>query len=144
AAADAYGEAFQADPGIFRRMGLTVPVSYELSEDALAEDVGDLIDDSGRFADEGWGLRIALVAAQYCLLDPGGAELACVSSASEGDGTRDEDDYAANRARAFLDAAFAPRVELSQADANGLDGSNRVSRDPLRTMFDHAPPPRDE
>ncbi|MGE3636803.1 MAG: hypothetical protein AB7P00_43270, partial [Sandaracinaceae bacterium] len=60
AAADAYGEAFQADPGIFRRMGLTVPVSYELSEDALAEDVGDHIDDSGRFADEGWGLRIAL------------------------------------------------------------------------------------
>lgn len=144
AASEAYGQAFQADPGVFRRMGLSVPVTYGLSGDATAEDVGDLIDDSGRFDDEGWGLRVATVGSQYCLLDPGGAELACVSTAHEGDGTLDEDDYAADRARAFLAAAFAPRVELSQTDANSLDGSNRVSRDPLETLFGHEPPPREQ
>ncbi len=35
----------------------------------------------------------------------------------------------------FHRAAFAPRIDLSQTDANGLDGANVISRDPLRTLF---------
>ncbi len=52
------------------------------------------------------------------------------------------DEFASRLARSFFEAAFAPRVPLSQADANGLDGSNRVSRDPLETIFGHEAPPR--
>ena len=68
--------------------------------------------------------------------------LGCAEETADADG-EDGDAFAARLARSFLEAAFAPRVPLSQADANGLDGSNRVSRDPLRTMFDHEPLPRD-
>ncbi len=146
AASDAYGEAFQVDPGVFRRFGWSVPVRYELGG-GLSEDVAELIAGAARFDTEDWGLTVQVQAdrhqGQACLLDPGGSQLGCASVTASAEGET-EDEYAARLARAFFDAAFAPRVSLSQADANGLDGSNRVSRDPLRTMFDHEPPPRDE
>lgn len=146
AAIDAYGLAFQADPGIFRRYGWPVPVRYELSGGEISEDIADLIADSDRFATEDWGLVVRVggdrARAQACLADRSGSVLTCAEREATAAG-EDADAFAARVARAFLEAAFAPRVALSQTDANGLDGSNRVSRDPLRTMFGHEPPPRD-
>ncbi|MBX3275744.1 MAG: hypothetical protein KF729_36120 [Sandaracinaceae bacterium] len=145
AASDAYGEAFQVDPGVFRRFGWPVPVRYDLSG-GLAEDVAGYVASGARFDTEDWGLTVQIRAdrarGQACLLDPGGSVLGCAEATASAEG-EDADAFAARVARELFDAAFAPRVALSQADANGLDGSNRVSRDPLRTMFDHAPPPRD-
>lgn len=143
-ASSAYGEAFQIDPGVFRRLGWSVPVRYEL-QGGLAEDVGDYIASGGRFDTEDWGLTVRVAAdrasGRACLLDPGGAELGCAEEDANADGETG-DEFASRLARTFFDAAFAPRVALSQADANGLDGSNRVSRDPLETMFGHEAPPR--
>jgi len=145
ASSDAYGEAFQIDPGVFRRFGWTVPVRYQV-RGALAGDVADEIESGARFDTEDWGMTVQVTAertrGEVCLLDPGDAVLGCAEETADADG-EDGDAFAARLARSFLEAAFAPRVPLSQADANGLDGSNRVSRDPLRTMFDHEPLPRD-
>ena len=44
----AYGEAFQVDPGVFRRMGFEVPVRYDVRGDGFAEDLADLVSGSPR------------------------------------------------------------------------------------------------
>lgn len=145
-ASEAFGEAFQIDPGVFRRLGWRVPVSYDVAG-AFAADVADAISSGGRFDDEGWGLVVQVqgdrTQARACLLDAGQAVLSCADETATADGET-SDEFAARLARSFFEAAFAPRVDLSQADANSLDGSNRVSRDPLQTMFGHEAPPRDE
>ncbi len=141
-ASDAYGEAFQADPGIFRRFGWPVPVRLEVRGDAHAEAIAEHIASSARFDVGDWGLTVQVQPDQACLVDPSGAVLACADATAGEDG-EDADAYRARVARLFLERAFAPRIDLSQTDANSLDGSNRVSRDPLRTMFGHEPPPRE-
>ncbi|MEC7521366.1 MAG: hypothetical protein VYE22_15925 [Myxococcota bacterium] len=143
----AYGEAFQVDPGVFRRMGFVVPVRYEVRGGGFAEDLADVVDDSPRFSTEDWGLRVEVEGdrsrARICLRDGGGAVLGCAEGDASAEG-EDADEFAARLVRDFHQQAFAPRVDLSQSDVSSLDGSNRVSRDPLRTLFGHEPPPRDE
>lgn len=141
-ASEAYGEAFQSDPGIFRRLGWPVPVRMDVRGDANAEGIAEHIADSARFDLADWGMTVQVTNDQACLADPSGAVLAC-ADATAGEGGEDAAAYRARVARLFLERVFAPRVDLSQADANSLDGSNRVSRDPLRTMFGHEPPPRE-
>lgn len=145
-ASDAYGEAFQIDPGVFRRLGVSVPVRYDLGG-GLSEVVAGYIASGARFDTEEWGLTVQVRAdratGRACLLDPGGAVLGCAEETANAEGETG-DEFAARLARSFFDAAFAPRVALSQADANGLDGSNRVSRDPLGTIFGHEAPPRSD
>ena len=138
-ATDAYGDAFQADPGVFRRLGWSVPVRMEIAEGA--GELADLIGGSARFAVTDWGLRVQVEPGRACFVDSGGAVLTCTEVSPGAD--EDADAFAARVARDFHERVFAPRVDLSQTDANSLDGSNRVSRDPLRTMFGHEPPPRD-
>lgn len=140
-ATDAYGEAFQADPGIFRRLGWAVPVRIEVSGAGRADKLASLIAGSRRFANADFGLRVRVSDSQVCLVDVGDAQLAC-SEVRPKDG-EDEDELLARSVQEFHEQAFAPRVDLSQSDVNSLDGSNRVSRDPLRTMFGHEPPPRE-
>lgn len=146
-ATEAYGDAFQSDPGIFRRMGWPVPVQLEVTGDASAEEVAELLEDGPRFVAEDWGMTVRVEAdrarGQVCLLDHAGSVLGCAEATAEADGETGEE-YEARLANAFLERAFAPRVDLSQADANGLDGSNRVSRNPLETLFGEAPPPTDD
>jgi len=140
-ATEAYGEAFQSDPGVFRRLGWAVPVRFEVRGDASVEELADLIAGSPRFDVSDWGLRVQVAPGSACLVDDGDAQLACTEVTSEPN--EDADDFHARVARDFHERVFAPRVDLSQSDVNSLDGSNRVSRDPLRTMFGHEPPPRE-
>ncbi len=139
-ASEAYGDAFQSDPGVFRRMGWPVPVRMEVA--AGGEELADAIDDSARFDVSGWGMTVQVGPDRACLADRSGSVLACGDSPPEAN--EDRDDYTARLARLFHERVFAPRIDLSQSDANSLDGSNHVSRDPLRTMFGHEAPPRDE
>lgn len=139
-AGEAYGEVFQADPGIFRRLGWSVPVEMRVREggEALAAHLRG----SARFDVDDWGMRVEVERDRACLTDPAGSVLACADDVTPEEG-EDADDHVARVARVFLERVFAPRIDLSQTDANGLDGSNNVSRDPLRTMFGHEPPLRD-
>jgi tetratricopeptide (TPR) repeat protein len=139
-ASEAYGEAFQTDPGIFRRLGWPVPVRMQIA--GGAEDLAGLIESSPRFDVSGWGMTVQVERDRACLADPSGAVLACTDASPEAN--EDADEYLARVARLFHERVFAPRIDLSQSDANSLDGSNHVSRDPLRTMFGHEAPPRGE
>ncbi|MFK7990193.1 MAG: hypothetical protein AB8I08_29505 [Sandaracinaceae bacterium] len=139
-ATEAYGDAFQMDPGVFRRLGWQVPARFEHSGSELAEDVADAIAGGPRFDEEDWGLRVRVSGdasrLEACLLDSGDNQLGC-ATVSESDEVEGDDppELAQRAVQAFHEAAFAPRIDLSQADANGLDGSNRVSRNPLETLL---------
>ncbi|AKF07533.1 hypothetical protein [Sandaracinus amylolyticus] len=136
-ALESYDEAFQTDPGIFPRLELAVPVRITMRGGAVAEHAGDLVASSPRFVSSESALRVEIEAspssARACLIGASGSVLACAEEARRG--SESDDDYGARLATAFHAAAFAPRIDLSQADANGLDGSNVSARDPLRTLF---------
>jgi len=70
---------------------------------------------------------------RICLLGLGGTVLGCgEASAEEGD---DADALATRLVVAFHDEVFAPRVDMSQADANSLDGSNRTAPDAMGDLL---------
>lgn len=132
-----YDAALQRDPGAFRRLGLALPVRVEASG-ALGPLVADVLDSSPRLEEAAAGLSLRIEAdatgGRACLLGPGGAVLGCGEATAH---AQDDADAVARRiSRAFHAATFAPRIDLSQADASSLDGSNRVARDPLETLFD--------
>lgn len=133
-----YDEAFQIDPGIFRRLGFAVPVRISTSGDDVADEIADILERSPRFEIEDGGLTITIEATvrggRACLLTSSGAMLGC----GRAEPTRGDDasSLATKIAHSFQGNVFAPRVDLSQTDANSLDGSNRVSRDPLHTLFE--------
>ena len=134
AAARAYDAAFQADPGVFRRLGLTIPARFAEPRGAVALALRAVLSRSPRLdVDDSAPLTVQIAATntsgRVCLVGAGGAVLGCgEAGARSGD---DADALARRIAAAFHGQVFAPRVDLTQADVGSLDGSNRVGRDPL-------------
>jgi tetratricopeptide (TPR) repeat protein len=136
-AAASYELAMQSDPGVFRRMGWSLPVRMDAGQSALARRVGEALDRSPRLRsdDYGLGLRIDVDASggAVCLLGPSGGVLGCGGGTVQGaDGSEKTPVEAV--VDGFHERAFAPRIDLSQAEANSLDGSNRVTRDPTEIL----------
>lgn len=135
-------QAFQIDPGVTRRMGLSLPVALESSGGAIADEVLDALEDSPRLSERQGGLTVRIDAdasrGEVCLLGLSGAVLGCGEAAPQQQ--EDPSEFAARIAGAFHESAFAPRVDLSAGDINSLDGSNAVSRDPLDDVLDQHPP----
>jgi tetratricopeptide (TPR) repeat protein len=138
----AYDEAFQIDPGIFVRLGWSVPVRIVARGGAIADEAADVLAGSPRFEIVDIGLTVEVEAdathGQACMSASTGAVLGCAElrpNASEA-----PDAFAARLARALIATAFAPRIDLSQTDASGLDGSNTVAHDGVRSLFDHGLP----
>ena len=133
----AYDEAFQVDPGVFVRRDARVPVRIIARGDEVATEVADLLAGSPRFEVDELGLVLEVSAdrshGRACLSSSGGAGLGC--SELDAQASESADDFAVRLARTFTSEVFAPRVELSQTDANSLDGSNGVMRDGLRTLL---------
>ncbi len=129
----AYGAALQQDPGVFRRLGWSIPVRVNLDGDDVAEEVADGLARSPRFSvgDEGLEVRgdATAASARVCLRGPSGSVLGC------GEATPTPSEPIELYAQHVLDdlhaRVFAPRVDLTQADIGSLDGTNRVGRDPL-------------
>lgn len=127
-----YEQAFQLDPGVFRRLSFALPVRPVLSGE-LAPDVASGLEASPRFSFEEQGFRLgikaSLVDAKVCLYGGGDAVIACGRSTRKAA-------WGAERlvqevTLALHREAFAPRVTLTSADINSLDGSNLVGRDAL-------------
>ncbi|MCA9601201.1 MAG: hypothetical protein KC417_04220, partial [Myxococcales bacterium] len=142
-----YEEAFQIDPGIFRRLRLPIPATFRAGKSDIAEDVADILERSPRFEQSGVGFEVRVDGdGTACLVGGSGAVLGCAGPdeakqdaedakrLAEGDSKPDTAPLATQIARSFHRRAFAPRIDLSQADARSLDGSNRVSRDPLEGL----------
>ena len=69
-----------------------------------------------------------------CILGVDGAVLGCGETRREDDQT--DADWARAAVIAFHEQAFAPRVDMSQADANSLDGSNRTGTDAMDALLE--------
>ncbi|HMI90896.1 MAG TPA: hypothetical protein VK509_06005, partial [Polyangiales bacterium] len=133
-----YGSAFDRDPGVLRRLGIALPVEVRASGGDVAEDIADMLTDSPRFTSEDGGLGLQVKAdrssARVCLAGDKAQVLACAEMKAKSN--EDADDFARRAAKEALDQLFAPRVDLSQSDINGLDGQNLSGRDALESVFE--------
>jgi tetratricopeptide (TPR) repeat protein len=138
-----YDAVLGTDPGVFRRLEASIPVRLRVQGDAVAEEVADAVRRSPRFhvtSDAPLTVSVDVRAAggRVCLL--GGAER--VFGCGEASVTNDADSVQTLAQRlvdAFHTDVFAPRVDMSQAEINSLDGSSQSTRNPLETLFGPAP-----
>lgn len=135
-AAALYETVLATDPGLFRRLGWALPVEVRSSDAAVDRDLAKAILRSPRFESSSEGLRIQVDGARICLFGRTGAAWGCGEAELEQDDTGRS--YEQRVVDAFHAEIFSPRVDLSRIDINSLDGSNRVTRNPL-DMLD---PPR--
>jgi len=132
-----YDDAFQRDPGIFRRLEIPVAVEIHSSGGGVARDAAEMLERSPRFESRRGGLglsvRVTGSSADVCLSGVQGAQIAC----AQVDATHKPADksIAAYVAQEALRQLFAPRLDLSQTEINSLDGQNLNSRDALKTLF---------
>jgi tetratricopeptide (TPR) repeat protein len=120
-----YERAMQIDPGVLRRLDLALPVRVNAAGDAVSEAFVDALDHSPRFDVGSRGFTIELRAdrarGEACLIGASGAQLAC--GRAEAKSNEGADALAEKLLAAFHDKVFAPPIDLSQVDANSLDGS---------------------
>jgi tetratricopeptide (TPR) repeat protein len=130
--------ALSIEPGTVRRLDVPVPVRFEGEDDAVIEEVREALERSPAFTSDenGLTLKVERSGDQYraCLLGRSGAVLGCGERAA--DFAADRTLFATWMLESTHAAIFSPRIDLSQGDIGSLDGSNEVSRDGLRTLFD--------
>ncbi len=133
-AAAIYEEILASDPGSFRRSRTALPVSIEASSSDLDQEIAMALRRSPRFARSDDGLRIQVSEGSVCLFGRTGTAWGCSEVGEPG-----EDDpeipYAQRVVDSFHQQVFSPRVDLSRIDINSLDGSNRVTRNPLDQLL---------
>jgi tetratricopeptide (TPR) repeat protein len=121
--------AWQIDPGVIRRRGLSLPVQVRAADDAVSKQAASLLRWSPRFhaAPHGFELRVEPAAGGWlaCLHGPHGALLHCAEASRSGAETDRE--VASRLVQGLHEGAFAPRVDLTQADLRSLDGSTVAS-----------------
>ena len=128
-AAALFEEVLDHDPGVLRRLGLALPARLRPGGDPAIRRAAGRALGSARFENDGVApFSVGDAGGRLCLLARGEAVLACATPADaaaiEGCG----DDPAAKLAAALLDAAFAPRLEMSQQDLTTLDGTAVAER----------------
>jgi hypothetical protein len=124
-----YEEILSTDPGLFRRLGWSLPVEVRSSDAAIDRDLAEAILRSPRFESSSEGLRVQVDGARICLFGRTGTAWGCGEVELEEDETGRA--YEQRIVDAFHAEIFSPRVDLSRIDINSLDGSNRVTRNPL-------------
>ncbi len=128
-----YEEVLDTDPGLFRRLGWALPVSVEASEAEIDQTLADAVMRSPRFDRSDHGLRIEARGGQLCLYGRAGTSWGCSETGLE------EDAGGRSHLQRIVDSfhaqVFSPRVDLSRIDINSLDGSNRVTRNPLDMLI---------
>lgn len=132
----AYRDAMRHDPGVLRRLGISLPVRLASTRPELNEPALDFAKSSPRFrlvgnADEAFSIEVRLQGTRMaaCLQDLDGSKHACAEQTLRSQAS--PDDLLGQVLQKLQQQAFAPRIDLSQRDVNTLDGSNRVARDPL-------------
>jgi tetratricopeptide (TPR) repeat protein len=123
---DDFERAMQIDPGVVRRLGIALPVRIQVRGDDTAEDVRDALERSPRFEAGERGLVLLVNAnrsgGEVCLVGPSGAQLAC--GHAEAKANESAEQVVTRLVADTHERLFAPNVNLSQTDANSLDGSN--------------------
>ncbi|MBX2869091.1 MAG: hypothetical protein KTR18_10465 [Acidiferrobacterales bacterium] len=115
--------ALAIDPGIFRRMGMALPVQLIGDGNALSDAIRKGLERSPRISVENSPLSIHIqtneIQARACLLTTTGSVLGC--GQAEETGTSSVDELANAVLRSFHQEVFSPRVDLSETDAKSLD-----------------------
>lgn len=128
-----FEEVLDTDPGLFRRMGWALPVEVESSGAEIDRELASAVRRSPRFEESDDGLRVRVEGGQICLYGRTGTSWGC-SETELG-----EDETGRSHVQRIVDsfhaAVFSPRVDLSRIDINSLDGSNRVTRNPLDMLI---------
>lgn len=147
--AEFFDTALQIDPGVLRRVGAELPAKITLrGESRLAEQTAKLLRRSPRFdvsergafeiQIEGGGDETA-PAGIACLIGPLGTRLACAQVTARA-GDEGTGDVARRLAEEFHHEAFAPKLDLTQADLQSLDGSPTAAggraKEQLRSVTD--------
>ncbi|MDA8019844.1 MAG: hypothetical protein MPN21_20575 [Thermoanaerobaculia bacterium] len=141
--AELFDTALQIDPGVLRRVGAELPVKLSVSGNGVAERTAKLLRKSPRF-DVGRGAFEIQVdggsgSGKACLIGPRGTRIACARVTARA-GDRDVRDIARRLAAEFHRQAFAPRLDLTQADLQSLDGSPTAAggraKEQLRSVTD--------
>jgi hypothetical protein len=129
-----YEQILATDPGLFRRMGWALPVEVRSSDAAVDRRLAKAAMRSPRFERSSDGLLIQADGGQLCLFGRTGAAWGCSDAELREDETGDS--YVQGVLDSFHATVFSPRVDLSRIDINSLDGSNRVTRNPLDTLIE--------
>ena len=124
---DLLDRALQTDPGVVRRVGLALPVRLEVDDSAGARIAADTLADSPRFQKSNRGATFTLRvtgdsrSVETCLMGPKGTRVSCKRATMRvGEQILD---LGRRAARELQVEAFAPRLDLTQADLRSLDGS---------------------
>ena len=129
AAGGHYAAVLAKDPGLFRRLGLRLPVRVEDDGSGLARRAASLVKGSPRFRPEDGPFRITLTGGRQpraCLLGQRGEQYSCASVNLPVDTS---DKVGARLLVAELhQAAFSLKSDLSQGDLTSLDGSPTAAR----------------
>ena len=117
----------QLDPGAIRRLRLALPVRFTSGEGDPARRVVDLLRSSPRLeesSDGGFRVRVAADAngGEACLVGLDETLLSCARVRVRA-GDAEAEDLARRLALEFHQEVFAPRLDLTQADLQSLDGS---------------------
>lgn len=139
----ALAEVMEADGGLLRRCGLALPVVLEGRGGSLAMRAVEALARSPRLDPGSGGFRLVVTqtsagALEGVLEGPDGAALARVRSAAGKDGDATLQEFC----RTFHRKAFAPPVDLSQAEVNSLEGSTlagEAARDALKGILGETP-----
>jgi tetratricopeptide (TPR) repeat protein len=128
-----YEEVLATDPGLFRRLGWALPVEVESSDAEVDRVLAKAVMRSPRFESSSDGLRVQINGSRICLFGRTGTAWGCSEEELEEDDTGES--YAQRVVDSFHETIFSPRVDLSRIDINSLDGSNRVTRNPLDMLL---------
>ncbi len=120
-----FDAALQRDPGIIRRLGLALPATFPATTGKLAETTRKLLRRSPRFRHASGGYQVVVEgdtnSGSACLLGPQRTRLSCAEVKLRP--SEDTTALARRLAAEFHATAFAPRLDLTQADIRSLDGS---------------------
>ena len=119
--------ALQTDPGVVRRVGLALPVRLETDSSALGRTAAEALSESPRFRQTTRGTTFTARvsgderSAEACLTGPKGTRIACTRATLRAG--EQAEDLGRRLAYELQLEAFAPRLDLTQADLRSLDGS---------------------
>ncbi|MBK8481609.1 MAG: hypothetical protein IPL40_10585 [Proteobacteria bacterium] len=126
-ARQAFEEVLDRWPTALRVLGLPLPVRIRADATPAAQLVAARLEHSRRLTTDALGLGFVVAvnargrALELCLLAPRGRRVDCVQGPAPGS-AQDEAAIVA-LIDAFHRQAFAPKIDLTQQDINGLDGS---------------------
>ena len=119
-----YREVLQKFPSILRILDLRVPVTFAADGTALAKRALERLRGSRRFDESNSPLRVQVNSDKggltVCLLDENGYQFSCTTTDKVDEQNTDTILAALD---AFHEAAFSPKVSLTQSDLSSLDGS---------------------